>query len=178
MNKAVFIDKDGTLIKDVPYNVDLRLIEFEDYVFESLRRIQKQGYYLIIISNQPGIALGYFNETELEKVAKKIEKGLLEQSVALNGFYYCPHSAESQCMCRKPRPGLLFKAAKDMQIDLSASWMIGDILHDVEAGKRSGAKTILLDRGNETEWLYNECRKPDFLVKNFKEATDVILTNC
>ena len=175
MNKAIFIDKDGTLIHDVPYNVNPELIRFQKYAFESLYLLQQQGFYLVIISNQPGVALKYFKEEDLKLVEKKIKNLLFQNDISLKGFYYCPHSHESACACRKPGPGLLFKAANDLHIDLSASWMIGDILNDVEAGNRSGTKTILLDNGNETEWQCNELRSPDYVVKNLKEAAEIIL---
>ena len=175
MNKAIFIDKDGTLIHDVPYNVNPDLIRLEKYALESLYILQQQGFYLIIISNQPGVALKYFKEDDLKIVEEKVKKLLFENNVFLEGFYYCPHSHQSGCACRKPKPGLLLKAAHDLQIDLSKSWMIGDILNDVEAGKRSGSRTILIDNGNETEWLLNEQRQPDYKVKNLKEAAELIL---
>lgn len=174
MNKAIFIDKDGTLIQNIPYNVDPNLIRLEDTALESMSVLQNEGFLIVIISNQPGIALKYFEEEDLKKVEKKIRHLLLENEVALNGFYYCPHSPESQCHCRKPQPGLLLKAANDLQIDLAQSWMIGDILNDVEAGKRSGTKTILIDNGNETEWEMNPLRQPDFIVKDLKEASQII----
>ncbi|MGN6530597.1 MAG: D-glycero-alpha-D-manno-heptose-1,7-bisphosphate 7-phosphatase [Ginsengibacter sp.] len=175
MNRAIFIDKDGTLIKDVPYNVDPALIDFEDYAFESLYLLQQKGYYVIIVSNQPGIALGYFKEEELMKVQKKIKDLLLKHKVMLNGFYYCPHAAEDSCNCRKPKPGLFFKAATDLHIDLSKSWMIGDILNDVEAGKKSDCKTILIDNGNETEWIWSRQRMPDYIAKHLKAAAEIIM---
>lgn len=175
MNRAIFIDKDGTLIKDVAYNVNPARIDFEEYAFESLYLLQQKGYYLIIVSNQPGIALGYFKEEELKGVEEKIKNSLLKNKVSLNGFYYCPHSPRDNCNCRKPRPGLLFKAAKDMEIDLSKSWMIGDILNDVEAGIMSGCKTILVDNGNETEWTSNQQRIPHFIANNLKEAAEIIM---
>src|SRR6185312_52998 len=154
MNKAIFIDKDGTLIHDVPYNVDPALIKFEDHAFESLYMLQQKGYYLVVVSNQPGISKGYFKEEDLKVVEEKIKKSLFKNKVMLQGFYYCPHAEEEHCNCRKPKPGLIFNAARDLEIDLSRSWMIGDILNDVEAGKRSNCKTILIDNGNETEWIW------------------------
>ena len=175
MNKAVFLDKDGTLIKDVPYNVNPDLIEFEDDAFESLRNLQDRGYKLIIISNQPGVALGYFKEEELKKVEEKITDLLGKNQVKLDGFYYCPHSENDICDCRKPKPGLLLNAAKDHDVDLSKSWMIGDILNDVEAGNRSGCKSILIDNGNETEWIMSSLRKPSFTARNLKEAAEFIM---
>jgi len=177
MNKAIFIDKDGTLISNVPYNVNPDLISFEEYAFESLYLLQQKGYLLIIVSNQPGVAHGYFNEEDLKVVEEKIKYSLSENKIFLNGFYYCPHSEEDNCNCRKPKPGLFFRAAEDMEIDLSKSWMIGDILNDVEAGKRSNCKTILIDNGNETEWLTNAQRIPDFMANHLKAAAEIILLN-
>jgi len=175
MNRAIFIDKDGTLIKDVPYNVNPALIDFEDYAFESLYLLQQQGYYLILVSNQPGIALGYFKEEDLKAVEEKIKNSLLQNNVRLNGFYYCPHASGDNCNCRKPKPGLLFKAAEDFEIDLSKSWMIGDILNDVEAGRVSDCKTILIDNGNETEWIWSPYRTPHYIAKHLKTAAEIIL---
>lgn len=175
MNKAIFIDKDGTLISDVPYNVNPQLIRFEDYAFESLYLLQQKGYFIIIVSNQPGVALGYFKEEDLKAVEEKIKESLLENKVMLHGFYYCPHAENEGCNCRKPKPGLFFKAAKDLDIDLSKSWMIGDILNDVEAGKRSNCKTILIDNGNETEWIQNKQRVPHYMVNHLKAAAEIIL---
>jgi D-glycero-D-manno-heptose 1,7-bisphosphate phosphatase len=177
MNKAIFIDKDGTLISNVPYNVDPRLISFEEHAFESLYLLQQKGYLLIIVTNQSGVARGYFKEEDLKVVEEKIKSSLLENKVLLNGFYYCPHLDEDNCDCRKPKAGLFFKAAEEFEIDLSKSWMIGDILNDVEAGKRCNCKTILIDNGNETEWITNTSRIPDFMANHLKAAAEIILLN-
>ncbi|MFL5746160.1 MAG: D-glycero-alpha-D-manno-heptose-1,7-bisphosphate 7-phosphatase [Niastella sp.] len=182
MKKAVFIDKDGTLIKNVPYNVDTRLITFEEQVIPALRLLQSNGYQLIIISNQPGIAFGYFSEEAIQQVYQFIATRLLLQGIELNGFYYCPHHVEGTnrpyakaCYCRKPMPGLLLKAAMDIDIDLESSWMIGDILHDCEAGNRAGCATILLNTGNETEWVLNNNRRPDYVCSSWSEAAGIII---
>jgi len=181
MKKAVFIDKDGTLIKDIPFNVDPALVEFENYAIEALHLFKKAGYLIVTITNQPGIALAYFQEDDLHKLHERIKSLLLKEGVVLDGFYYCPHDISGKitayklaCNCRKPAPGLLIQGATEMNIDLSRSWMIGDILNDVEAGNRAGCKTILINNGNETEWETNELRKPDHLVTNLKEAAEII----
>jgi len=182
MKRAVFLDKDGTLIKDISYNVDPGLIEFEPYAFEALELLYQHEFLLIIITNQPGIAFAYFTEEELKKVYEHIKNELRQQGITLSGFYYCPHhvsgklqSYAKECNCRKPAPGLLLRAASDMNIDLSQSWVIGDILNDVEAGSNAGCKTILINNGNETEWLLNESRKPDYMVNDLKEAAEIII---
>ena len=176
---AVFLDKDGTLINDVPYNVDPTLVTLAEGVRSGVQRLHSAGFMLIVITNQSGVARGYFTESALPAVRHKLES-LLEVPPA--GFYYCPHhpqgivtSYTTVCECRKPKPGLLLKAAADHKINLSRSWMIGDILNDVEAGHRAGCRSILIDNGNETEWILSPIREPDIRANNFTQATDAIL---
>jgi D-glycero-D-manno-heptose 1,7-bisphosphate phosphatase len=176
MNKAMFLDKDGTLIPDIPYNVNPELITLSENSIEGLQILKEAGFKLVVISNQSGIALGYFDREALNGVEDKIQALLRPYNLQIDAFYYCPHSSEEGCGCRKPAPALLLQAAADLGIDVSRSWMIGDILHDVEAGNRAGAKTILVDNGNETEWLLNEYRNPSFFSKNLNHAAEVILT--
>lgn len=182
MNKAVFIDKDGTLIPDIPYNIDPELIELEENSIRGLKEIKRAGYLLIIISNQSGVARGYFAEKELERVREKLTLLLTDQGIKLDGFYYCPHHPEgiikeyiADCGCRKPKAGMIIKAAEDFEVDLSQSWMIGDILNDVEAGNTAGCRTILIDNGNETEWIMNKNRQASAIVKSINEAAELIL---
>lgn len=183
-NKAVFLDKDGTLIEDVAFNIDPGRIKLYPDVPQALKLLSDNGFKLVLVSNQPGVAHGYFKERELLTVSEEIQRRIKEYEVVLHGFYYCPHHPEGKvdgyaidCICRKPKPGMLLKAAKEMNIDLSCSWMIGDILNDVEAGNRAGCKTILIDNGNETEWIPGEHRTPAYAVKRVYDAAKVILAN-
>ncbi|MGN6401211.1 MAG: D-glycero-alpha-D-manno-heptose-1,7-bisphosphate 7-phosphatase [Flavisolibacter sp.] len=180
-HKAIFIDKDGTLIPDIPYNVNVDLISIEPETIEGLQTMKAQGFLLVVVSNQSGVALGYFNENDLKNVTDKIKSLLKPYQIYLDGFYYCPHYPDAvvkeyaiDCYCRKPMPGLILRAARDFKINLSQSWMIGDILNDVEAGKRAGCKTVLLDNGHETEWILNPLRTPDLTANNIKEAALLI----
>lgn len=182
MNKAVFLDKDGTLIPDIPYNVNPDLITIQEGAIEGLQLLQAHGYLLIIVSNQSGIAKGYFKQEELQPVLQRIKDLLQQHHITIDGFYYCPHFPDAaitgyaiNCQCRKPEPGLLLKAADDLEIDLTQSWMIGDILNDIEAGKRAGCRTVLIDNGNETEWVLNEQRTPDFRAATINKAAHYIL---
>lgn len=182
-NQAVFLDKDGTLIKDVPYNVNPDLIELTYGAIEGLQLLQSFGYKLIVISNQSGVARGYFSESKLEGVQEHLSKVLLEQGIKLDGFYYCPHHPDGvvteyaiNCDCRKPEPGLILRASSEHDINLSDSWFIGDILNDVEAGHRSGCKTILIDNGNETEWQLSPMRIPNHVVNDIATAAQIICT--
>ncbi|MDB5776348.1 MAG: family hydrolase [Herbaspirillum sp.] len=175
--KAVFLDKDGTLIDDVPYNADPRLITLSDKAGAGLRLFDRLGYRLLVVSNQPGIALGRFDEAALAGAHRRLDRLLEREGVRLDGYYYCPHHPDGpvgayarSCDCRKPQPGMLLRAAAEHGIDLSASWMIGDILHDIEAGRRAGCKTILIDNGNETEWMLSAMRMPDLTAPNLQAA--------
>lgn len=182
---VVFLDKDGTLIKDVPYNIDPEKICLEPGAARGLRRLAQAGYHFVVVSNQSGVARGYFKEEALGAVSARLDE-LVRQAagVGLEGFYYCPHHPEGsvaeyalECDCRKPQPGLLLKAADELEIDLSRAWMVGDILNDIEAGKRAGCRAILVNNGNETEWKTGPLREPDWIVENLEEAAEVIL-NC
>lgn len=182
-NKAVFLDKDGTLIDDVPYNVNPGLITLSKNCIDGLKLLQDAGYLLVIISNQAGVAYGYFEESALTIVEDKLKELLAEFGIKLSGFYYCPHHPQGKikaytkkCDCRKPEPGMLIKAAEELNISLSASWMIGDILNDVEAGNRAGCRTILIDNGNETEWIMNEYRTPGTKCRNINQAANYLLS--
>ena len=182
MKKAIFLDKDGTLIPDIPYNTDREKIELFVDSCTGISALYKANFYLFIISNQSGIAKGLFKESALMGVKEKIETLLLGLGVELSGFYFCPHHPSGtilkyskRCACRKPEPGMLLKAAKEHEIDLAASWMIGDILNDVEAGNRAGCRSILLNNGGETIWQPGAYRKPDFFAKSIDEAARLIL---
>jgi D-glycero-D-manno-heptose 1,7-bisphosphate phosphatase len=174
VTSGVFLDKDGTVIPDIPYNVDPKRITVSDDVIAGLLLLQSIGYKLILVSNQPGIGLGYFERRDLEKAVEHLCGLLHGAGVTLSGFYYCPHTAGQGCECRKPDPGLLFRAGAELDIDLSTSWMIGDILNDVEAGKRAGCRTILIDNGNETEWHDSIWRRPDHTVRSMRQAAITI----
>jgi len=181
MNNAVFFDKDGTLIKDIPYNVDPSKVWLDPFASQALARLQKSGFRLFIISNQPGVAKGFFSIQELEQAFEKLLSLLNHEGIKIDDYYYCPHFKNGkmtpyavECNCRKPMPGLILKAAKAHNIDLKKSWMVGDILNDVEAGNRVGCKTVLIDNGNETEWLEGPYRIPAVITKNLLDASSVI----
>lgn len=182
MKRAVFIDKDGTLISNVPYNADPDKIVLERGAVEGLRMLQERGYALIVVSNQAGIAHGYFREDEMQPVIARVKQLLGEAGIALDGFYYCPHHPAGRiaqyalaCTCRKPLPGMLLQAAEELDIILPESWMIGDILNDVEAGNRAGCRSILLNNGNETVWETNEYNEPAYIANDLREAAQFIV---
>lgn len=184
--KAIFLDKDGTLVRDVPYNVDPAKIELLDGVADGLRQLDALGYSFVVVTNQAGVAKGYFKEEALSGVESRLQQLLADSGVSLAGFAYCPHHPEGavqeytvKCPCRKPMPGMLLDASVKYGISLSESWMVGDILDDVEAGNRAGCKTILIDPvRNERKKIVGESfRRPSYIVDDFKEVANLIINN-
>lgn len=178
--RAVFIDKDGTLVHDLPYNVDPALLRFTPNALEGLRLFGEADYRIVVVTNQPGIALGRFDKAALRGLQAGLTQRLAEAGIMLSGFYACPHAPPargktSTCDCRKPSAGLLHQAAEALKIDLTRSWMVGDILDDVEAGHRAGCRSVLLDVGNETLWENSPLRLPDLTVADLREAAVEIL---
>lgn len=161
MGKAVFLDRDGVInelvyypeqgIIDSPFTPEqFRLIPG---VGRAIKEFQEMGSKVILVSNQPGIAKGHFTRESFDELRRKMNEELAKEGAFLDGEYYCFHHPEARverykvnCDCRKPKPGLLLRAAKSMNIDLSQSWMIGDGLTDIQAGKDAGVKTILVGR--------------------------------
>ncbi len=168
--RAVFIDKDGTLVENVPYNVDPDRIALTPGAALGVRQLKARGYRIIVVSNQPGIGLGLFPASALAAVEAR-----LRELLPIDGFYYCPHRAEAGCACRKPSPAMLIRAALEHRLRLSECWMVGDILDDIEAGRRAGCRTVLLDNGNETEWEVNAARVPHFVARHVAQAAAQIL---
>lgn len=174
---AIFLDKDGTLVRDVPYNVAPERIELAPGAEAALPLLREAGYRFVVVSNQSGIARGYFAEEALAGVRERIEELLNQIEIPLDGFYYCPHYPTGSvakyartCECRKPMPGLILRAAHELDIDLPNSWMFGDILDDVEAGHRAGCKSLLVLNGGETEWQLSHDRMPDAVASNLAQA--------
>ena len=182
MRRAVFLDKDGTLIDNVPYNVDPSRVTLARGAGRALRALKEHGFVLVVVSNQPGVALARFPLQSLASVEHRIQELLAPSEVAIDAFYYCPHLPQApnvryavRCLCRKPQPGLLRQAAREWRIDLTQSWLVGDILDDVEAGNRASCRTVLVDNGNETEWRLGAHRQPHHLVHTLHQAARLIL---
>ncbi len=180
--RALFLDKDGTLVENVPYNVDPEQIRLAAGALEGLQLLHAAGYRLFVVSNQSGVARGLFPERSLGAVEARLRGLLGEAGLPLAGFYYCPHHPEGvvasyalDCACRKPRPGMILQAGREHGLDLTASWMVGDILDDIEAGRRAGCRTVLVDNGGETEWRMSPLRCPHLTVDTLHAAARAIL---
>ena len=191
MNRAVFLDRDG-VINRIVYHQDLGILDtpFTPSQFEllpdavkSIQILNGLGLKTILISNQPGIAKGHFDYKTFLTIEEKMLKSLNQNKAKLDGVYYCFHHPEGrlktyrkECDCRKPKAGLLMKASKDFNLDLKNSYLIGDGITDIQAGKSAGCITFLL--GNHKcdlcRFLNEEKVKPDFVVGNLYQATKII----
>jgi len=192
MNRAVFLDRDG-VINAMVYHTEFGLVDspanpdeftLMPHVAEALQAFRQMGFVIALISNQPGIAKGKFSPQLLDAITNKMVAGLAEGGAYLDAIYYCKHHPEGTvmeyrqvCDCRKPKPGMLLKAARDLDIDLSQSYFIGDGITDVQAGQAAGTKTILIYPSSKcylcTE-LNNRNVHPDFIVTNLLGAVAII----
>jgi len=179
LRRAVFLDKDGTLVENVPYNVDPAQLRFTVGALGGVRALAAAGFALVVVTNQPGLALGRFSRGAFLALEDALRQRLRDEAgVELTAVMVCPHAPappDKSCLCRKPAPGLLRQAAVAHGLDLRASWMVGDILDDVEAGHRAGARSLLLDVGNETEWRLSPLRTPHRRCADLAEAATLIL---
>ncbi|MEX3951407.1 D-glycero-alpha-D-manno-heptose-1,7-bisphosphate 7-phosphatase [Paraburkholderia sp. EG287B] len=179
---AVFLDKDGTLLEDVPYNVEPSRMRFAPGAAQALALFARTPLALFVVSNQRGVALGRFAHAALGGVEAQLRRMFAGCGATLHAAYWCPHDPlghvapyACNCTCRKPAPGMLLRASREHGIDLARSWMVGDILDDVEAGNRAGCRAILADCGNETEWQSAPARLPYAIVADLHEAAQVIV---
>ena len=195
--RAIFLDRDGTLNEERGYITELAQFSLYDYAAEAVRRINEAGWLAVVITNQAGIARGLYTESFLDELHATMRTQLLAQGARLDGVYYCPHLMPERfephelanaalqpwrivCDCRKPKPGMLERAARELEIDLSASVIIGDRYGDVEAGHAAGARGALLMTGHgqsEYELRAQWSRQPEFIADNLLAAVEQILRN-
>jgi D-glycero-D-manno-heptose 1,7-bisphosphate phosphatase len=165
--EAVFLDRDGTLIEEVHYLAVPEQVRLISGAAEAVRKLNDVGMLVVVVTNQAGVARGYFPESNVAEVHAQLSSLLAERGAKVDAFYYCPHHPTEgvghyrvNCDCRKPKPGLLLTAARDLDIDLARSWMIGDKLADAEAGTVAGCRAILVRTGHGHE-LPNEANTVD-----------------
>ena len=142
---ALFIDRDGTIIKQIDghYISSIEQIELIENIFPAILMLQNEGYLVIIVTNQAGINKGILSNEQVDEINQHIIQLLKKQGINISAVYVCPHKPEEQCKCRKPQPGLLLKAAKEYNIDLENSIIIGDTDKDTEAGLNAGLKKVI-----------------------------------
>ncbi|MBI4447457.1 D-glycero-beta-D-manno-heptose 1,7-bisphosphate 7-phosphatase [Candidatus Woesearchaeota archaeon] len=177
MEKAIFLDRDGVINENKEgYVRSVKEFVFLPNTIQALKLLSTLGYKLIVITNQGGIGRGLYTEKDLQSVNKKMINDLEKNDVKLDKIYYCPHSPEENCDCRKPNQLLFKKANKDFCIDVKKSFMIGDKTADIEWGRRCGCKTILVKTGRGGADKKFEVT-PDFIVEDLFEAANLIKAN-
>lgn len=184
-HRAVFLDRDGTICEEVGYLNSVQQMRLIPRSAAAIRRLNEQGFKVVVITNQSGVARGIIQEQDLADIHEEMLRQLKKEGAFLDGIYYCPHHPIEgnppylqQCTCRKPATGLLEKAALDLNLDFSLSYMVGDHFSDVECGKRIGANTVLLLTGHggqtlarQEEWPF----QPDYIAHDLYEAVLWIL---
>jgi D-glycero-D-manno-heptose 1,7-bisphosphate phosphatase len=180
---VVFLDKDGTLIDDLPYNVDPRRIRLAPNARPALRLLGAAGARLVLVSNQSGVARGYFTEAELDRVADHLRGELAALGATLDGAYFCPHLPDGvnayaiECACRKPASGLVERAARELGIDTAGAWAVGDTWMDVLAGRGAGCRTIVVGAEHREAPDWPPDRRPDHAVPDLLAAARIILAD-
>jgi D-glycero-D-manno-heptose 1,7-bisphosphate phosphatase len=189
-NRAVFLDRDGTVIEEVNYLRRIEDMQVYPFTPEALRRLREQGFLTVVVTNQSAVARGFLNEDELRQLHAALQTRLEAAGATVDAYYYCPHHPEAAleqyrraCPCRKPEPGLILQAAEEHGIELSASYVIGDRIGDIRAGHAAGCRSVLVRTGYgaiaaaEVENLQqggDAAGVPDYLAENLLEAADWI----
>ena len=180
-SKAVFLDRDQTLIHDPGYISHPDQVTLLDGAPEALVELRNLGYVLVVVTNQSGVARGIITEPVLQEIHDRMEALLAERGARLDRIYYCPFHADGTVEryrrpsdCRKPNPGMLLKASEEMDIDLRRSWCVGDSFSDVEAGARAGCRTILIEGSSPPKRPTPGQPNPDYVAVNLREAVNII----
>ncbi len=185
MNRAVFLDRDGVITKEPPYYAHkIDQLELIPKSAEAIRLLNESGFEVIVVSNQAGVARGYYQEKDIETYNNAMKRQLEEKGARIDALYYCPHHPgaaiekyKTDCECRKPKPGMLKRAERDLNLDLKRSFLIGDKMSDIEAGYRAGCKTILVLTGqgnDELKMISKIDIKPNYISKDLFAAIQII----
>jgi D-glycero-D-manno-heptose 1,7-bisphosphate phosphatase len=170
-NKVVVLDRDGTIVVDRHYLSDPDALEFEPEAEVGLRRMSDMGFRLVVITNQSGVARGFFSLSRLEEIHERMRQMLHCIGVRLEGVYFCPHGPGDGCDCRKPGLGLMRQASKELGFEMSQSIVIGDKDSDVEFGRRASAITMLIAKPGSRQ---SSTATPDYIVGNLNDAADIM----
>jgi D-glycero-D-manno-heptose 1,7-bisphosphate phosphatase len=177
--RAVFLDRDGTIAEEVGHLNHLSRFCLFPFAAQAIRQLNEAALAVIVVTNQSGASLGLFPEEFIAQVHEHMVRQLAAQGAHLDAIYYCPHSRAADCHCRKPRPGLIERAAYEHNLDLEGSFVVSDRYADVEMAHVKGCRGILVMTGygrGEYEWFRQRWpRQPDSIVENLLEAANVIL---
>lgn len=173
MKRAVFLDRDGTIVEEVGFLHRIEDLKLFGFTRQALWALKQAGFLLIVVTNQSGVGRGFFSQQEVNKIHEKIQG---ELSGLIDAFYFCPHIPEEGCLCRKPALGMIEKALVDFPICLKDSWTVGDRTIDVELGMRAGTKTALVLTGYGERDLKKLYIKPDLVEENLLKVAERIIS--
>jgi histidinol-phosphate phosphatase family protein len=175
LSKVIFLDRDGTIIEDKVFLGNPDEIEFFPGAIEAIKILRRLGYKIVVISNQSGIGRGILTKKMVNQVNESFLRSLKGKDAPVDALFFCPHHPDDNCDCRKPKTGMIKKAATELKLDLKDAVVIGDHLCDIELGKNIGAKTVLVLTGHgkkELDQLKNTGVKPDFIAKDLLDAAN------
>lgn len=178
--RAIFMDRDGTVCEEAGYMYHAGLLRVYPWTGEAIRKINDSGMKSVLTTNQSGVGRGYFKESTVHEVHQLLEQELNQWEAHLDAIYYCPHRPEEDCECRKPKPGMLLRAARELEIDLNRSFMIGDRYVDVRAAHAAGVRSVLVCTGDGAGEMAKYAGlpgpQPNFVADNLQHAVDAILS--
>lgn len=174
MRQFVLLDRDGTVIVERHYLADPEQVALLPNAAEGLRQMREMGLGLAIITNQSGIGRGFFDQARLQQIHDRMTELLAAAGLTLDGLYVCPHTPDDECLCRKPRTGLIELAAQELHFDPAACFVIGDKASDIEMGRRAGATTLLVRTGYGEQQLSANHSPPDYIVDDLLDAAQII----
>jgi D-glycero-D-manno-heptose 1,7-bisphosphate phosphatase len=177
--RAVFLDRDGTIAEEVGYANHLSRFAVYPFAARAIRKLNAAGVPVVVVTNQSGVARGFFPESLVEQMHDKMSAELAAGGAHVDAIYYCPHIRDDACSCRKPLPGMLEKAAREHDLNVRGSFIVSDRYNDIRMGQDNGCRSILVLTGygrGEYEWNRASWpRQPDYVAENLAEAVDIIL---
>ena len=177
--RAVFLDRDGTIAEEVGYANHISRFVVYPFAAAAIRRLNEAGLPVIVVTNQSGVARGFFPESLIGRMHEKMVEELAAGGAHVDGMYYCPHIRDDQCSCRKPLPGMLVLAAREHNLEVPGSVLVSDRYNDIQMGHENGCRTILVLTGygrGDYEWNRAKWpRQPDHVVENLADAVEIIL---
>jgi histidinol-phosphate phosphatase family protein len=171
LSPAVFLDRDGTIMRDVNYCADPEQVEIFSGVPQALKRLKNAGFKIVVITNQSGIGRGYFGEEDYRAVEREVDRQIGRDLI--DGSYFCPDAPSTGSKRRKPEPEMVFEAQRDHRLDLARSFFVGDKAIDAECGRKAGVRTIVVQTGVEAH--DDAIPLADWIARDFGEATEIIL---
>jgi D-glycero-D-manno-heptose 1,7-bisphosphate phosphatase len=172
--KTIFLDRDGVINHDEHYLYKITEFKFFDGIFDACQHFQRLGYEIIIVTNQSGIARGYYKESDYEKITRWLINQFNKRDIKILDIFHCPHEPKSNCDCRKPKPGMFFQAKKKHDINMKKSWMIGDKETDIQAAIAAGIilNTILINSSSQIEVKDS---KASYFIKSVNDISKIII---